>query len=107
MLFEVFASICESVCAVEDTELADRVLGRLIRASNNDPRARFTVSKSIDRTGSFRISFPGGRFNAQPELIENLLERKLVQVISERAGTIVIGVTVRGFDYHARRQTSE
>ena len=88
---------------VEETELADRVLSRLIRASENDSGVRFMVTRSIERTGGYRITFPGGRFNAQPELIQNLIERKLVQIISEQAGTLVIGVTVRGFDYHSRK----
>jgi hypothetical protein len=88
---------------VEEQELADRVLTRLVRASKDDPGVRFIVTPSIDRSGGYRISYPGGRFNARPEIIQNLIHRKLIQVVEERSGSLIIGMTIRGFDYHARQ----
>jgi hypothetical protein len=87
---------------VDEQELADRVLTRLVRASKDDPGVRFIVTPSIDRSGGYRISYPGGRFNARPEIIQNLLHRKLVQVVEERSGSLIVGLTIRGFDYNAR-----
>lgn len=88
--------------AVEEQELADQVLARLVRAGKNDSGMRFYVTPSIDRSGGYRISYPGGRFNARPEIIQVLIERKLIQVIEDKSGSLVIGLTIRGFDYYAR-----
>jgi hypothetical protein len=87
---------------VEEQDLADRVLVRLIRAGKDDSGMRFIVTPSIDRSGGYRISFPGGRFNARPEIIKNLMERRLIQVIEEKSGSMIVGLTIRGFDYYAR-----
>jgi hypothetical protein len=87
---------------VDEQELADRVLARLVRASMGDSGMRFIVTPSIDRSGAYRISYPGGRFNAQPEIIQELIDHKSIQVIEEKSGSLVIGVTIRGFDYYAR-----
>jgi hypothetical protein len=87
---------------VDEQDLSDRVLARLVRASKDDPGVRFIVTPSIDRSGGYRISYPGGRFNARPEIIQNLLHRKLVQVVEERSGSLIVGLTIRGFDYNAR-----
>jgi hypothetical protein len=86
---------------VEERELADQVLARLVRAGKDDSGTRFYVTPSIDRSGGYRISYPGGRFNARPEIIQDLMERKLIQVIEEQSGALVIGLTIRGFDYYA------
>lgn len=87
---------------MDERELADSVLTRLVRASERDSGIRFLVTPSIERSGGYRITYPGGRFNARPELIKDLLGRKLIQIIEERSGSLTIGVTVRGFDYYAR-----
>jgi hypothetical protein len=92
---------------VESRALADAVLGRLVRACGQNPTMRFTVTRSIDRSGAHRISYHGGRLNARPELLADLLRRKLVQVTEENPGYIVIGVTVRGFDYYHRHLNTE
>jgi hypothetical protein len=88
--------------AVDEQELGDRVLARLVRAGRDDSGMRFIVTPSIDRSGGYRVSYPGGRFNARPEIIQDLIDRKLIQVVEERSGSLVIGLTVRGFDYYAR-----
>jgi hypothetical protein len=88
--------------AVDEQELADRVLARLVRAGRDDSGMRFIVTPSIDRSGGYRVSYPGGRFNARPEIIQDLMDRKLIQVVEERSGSLVIGLTIRGFDYYAR-----
>lgn len=86
---------------MDEQELADQVLARLVRAGRDDSGTRFFVSPSIDRSGGYRISYSGGRFNARPEIIQDLIERRLIQVIEEKAGSLVIGLTIRGFDYYA------
>jgi hypothetical protein len=92
---------------VDEQELADRVLARLVQASDGSPAVRFMVTPSIDRSGGYRVSYPGGRFNARLELIQNLIARRLIQVIEERSGSLVLGVTVRGFDYYARELSAD
>lgn len=87
---------------MDERELADRVLVRLVRAGRDDSGMRFIVTRSIDRSGGYRVSYPGGRFNARPEIIQDLLERKLVQVVEEQSGSLIIGLTVRGFDYYEK-----
>lgn len=86
---------------MDEQDLADQVLARMVRAGWNDSGTRFYVTPSIDRSGGYRISYSGGRFNARPEIIQLLMERKLIQVIEEKSGAIVVGLTVRGFDYYA------
>ena len=86
---------------MDEQELADRVLARMVRAGWDDSGTRFYVTPSIDRSGGYRVSYPGGRFNARPEIIQSLMERKLIQVIEEKSGAIVVGLTIRGFDYYA------
>jgi 1-acyl-sn-glycerol-3-phosphate acyltransferase len=61
----------------------------------------------IDRSGAYRISYPGGRFNAQPEIIQELIDHKSIQVIEEKSGSLIIGVTIRGFDYYARHLSTD
>lgn len=92
---------------MDERELADSVLTRLVRASEKDSGTRFLVTPSIERSGGYRITYPGGRFNARPELIKDLLGRKLIQIVEERSGSLVVGVTVRGFDYYARNLARE
>jgi hypothetical protein len=92
---------------VDEQELADRVLARLVRASMGDSGMRFIVTPSIDRSGAYRISYPGGRFNAQPEIIQELIDHKSIQVIEEKSGSLIIGVTIRGFDYYARHLSTD
>jgi hypothetical protein len=92
---------------VNETELADSVLSRLVRAANGDSSLRFMVTPSIDRSGGYRVTYVGGRFTARIELFENLLKRKLIQVIEERSGSLVIGVTIRGYDYYTRHLADE
>jgi hypothetical protein len=87
---------------MDEQELADRVLARLVRAGRDDSTIRFLITPSIDRSGGYRISYPGGRFNARPEIIQDLMERRMIQVIEEKSGALVVGLTVRGFDYYAR-----
>ena len=83
-------------------KLADNVLARMVRASRGDSGMRFMVLPSIDRSGGYRVSYSGGRFTARPEIIEDLMQRKFIQVIEERHGALVIGLTVRGYDYYHR-----
>jgi hypothetical protein len=92
---------------VNEQELADRVLARLVRAGNDDSGTRFYVTPSIDRSGGYRVSYPGGRFNARPEIIHALMERKFVQVIEEKSGALVIGLTIRAFDYYSNNLESQ
>lgn len=92
---------------MDEQELADRVLARLVRSGKDDSGMRFYVTPSIDRSGGYRISYPGGRFNARPEIIQDLIDRKLIQVIEEKSGSLVIGLTIRGFDYYARNLETE
>jgi hypothetical protein len=91
---------------VEEQELADRVLARMVRAGRDDSGMRFIVTPSIDRSGGYRISYSGGRFNARPEIIQELMERRFIQVIEEKSGSLIVGLTVRGFDYYARHLES-
>lgn len=86
---------------MDEQELADQVLTRLVRAGRDDSGMRFIITPSIDRSGGYRISYSGGRFNARPEIIQDLIERKLIQVIEEKSGSLVVGLTIRGFDYYA------
>lgn len=87
---------------MSEQEIADRVLVRLVRAGRDDSSMRFLVTPSIDRAGGYRVSYPGGRFNARLEIIQELMERRLIQVIEEKSGSLVIGLTIRGFDYYAQ-----
>lgn len=87
---------------MDEHDLADQILTRLARAAKDDSGVRFIVSPSIDRSGGYRVSYPGGRFNARPELIQELLNRKLIQVVDQKSGSLVVGLTIRGFDYFAR-----
>jgi hypothetical protein len=86
---------------VDEQELADQVLARLVRAGQDDSGMRFIVTPSIDRSGGYRISYAGGRFNARPEIVQDLIERKLIQIVEEKSGSLVVGLTIRGFDYYA------
>jgi hypothetical protein len=88
-------------------QLADRVLVRLVQAGGDDSGMRFIVTPSIDRSGGYRVSYPGGRFTARPEIIKELLDRKFIQVVEEKSGSLVVGLTVRGFDYFARHFANE
>jgi hypothetical protein len=96
------AKLRSEYVTLDEQELADKVLERLVRASDGSSALRFMVTPSIDRSGGYRVTYPGGRFNARIELIQNLIDRRLIQVIEERSGSLVLGVTVRGFDYYAR-----
>lgn len=87
---------------MDEHDLADQILTRLALAAKDDSGVRFIVSPSIDRSGGYRVSYPGGRFNARPELIQELLNRKLIQVVDQKSGSLVVGLTIRGFDYFAR-----
>lgn len=92
---------------MDEQELADRVLVRLVQACRDDPGMRFLVTPSIDRSGGYRISYPGGRFNARPEIIQDLMERRLIQVVEEKSGSLVIGLTIRGFDFYSRNYEAD
>ena len=86
---------------MDQQELADRVLVRLVKAGRDDSGMRFIVTPSIDRSGGYRVSYTGGRFSARPELIQDLIDRKLIQIIDEKSGSLIVGLTIRGFDYYA------
>jgi hypothetical protein len=86
---------------------ADAVLGRLVRACGQNPAMRFTVPRATNRSGVHRVTYPGGRMSIPPELLRDLLERRLVQPTESNRGYMVIGVTVRGFDYYHQHLSTE
>lgn len=81
--------------------LADGVLLQMIDAYERNPVNQFTITPSLNSSGAHRVSHPGGRLNALPELVENLMQRKMIELRREGNGFVMVGITIRGFDYHA------
>lgn len=81
--------------------LADGVLTQMVDSYERNPVNQFTITPSLNSSGAHRVAHPGGRLNALPELVENLMQRKMIAIRREGNGFIVVGITIRGFDYHA------
>ena len=80
---------------------ARAVLRTMVDSHNHQPQGRFTLSKSISRRGTFRISHPECNISVFPDLIDELIDNRFITVVSDEPGFQVLEITLRGFDYDA------
>lgn len=86
------------------SEPARAVLLELVRAYNLHSGGRFTVSRSISRRGSVRISHPGCNLTVFPAILAELTNGRFVTVTPADLGFQVLEITLRGFDLAARME---
>lgn len=80
---------------------ARAVLRTLVDAYNREPHGRFTVSRAITRRGTVRISHPECNVSVFPDVINELIDLRLIEVAADEPGYQVLEITLRGFDYDA------
>jgi hypothetical protein len=90
--------------SVHLSEPARAVLRSLVDAHNHQPLGRFTISRSISRRGTVRISHPECNLSVFPEVLNELIDSRLVVISAEDQGYQVLEVTLRGFDFDAHME---
>lgn len=83
--------------------LATDVLHSLVEAYERVPEGRFTLTKAVKGRAGYRISHPGGNISVDIGIVDELIHRRLIEVVSWEPGFAVLRVTLRGFDFDARR----
>ena len=83
------------------SEPARAVLRTLVDAHNHQPGGRFTVSRAISRRGTIRVSHPECNLSVYPDVLNELIDNRLVVIASSEPGYQVLEVTLRGFDFDA------
>lgn len=89
---------------MDPAELADSVLERLVAIHRRRPNGRFTLTRSIDKRGLYRVTHPGGKLNTDLSVIDKLVSRKVVTVTVFEPGYEVLEITPDGFKYADRLQ---
>lgn len=88
----------------EISEPAQAVLRTLVDAYNHQPEGRFTLARSISRRGTLRISHPECNVSVFPNIINELIDARLVAISSDEPGYQIVEITLRGFDYDAHME---
>lgn len=83
------------------SEPARAVLRALVDAHNRQPRGRFVVAQAISRRGTLRISHPECNVSVTPEIVNELVDFRLIEISAIEPGFQVLEITLRGFDYDA------
>lgn len=86
------------------SEPARAVLRTMVDSHNHQPQGRFTLSKAISRLGTFRISHPECNISVFPDLIDELVDHRLIVIASDEPGFQVLEITLRGFDFDAHME---
>jgi hypothetical protein len=86
------------------SEPARAVLRTLVDAHNHQPEGRFTISRAISRRGTVRISHPECNISVFPNVLNELIDKRLIIIASEDQGYQVLDVTLRGFDFDAHME---
>ena len=86
------------------SEPARAVLRTMVDSYNHQRDGRFTLSKGISRRGSFRISHPECNISVFPDVMDELLEHRLLTIATEEPGFQVLEITLRGFDFDAHME---
>ena len=90
--------------SLEISEPARAVLRELVNAHNLQPEGRFTVSQAISRRGTVRVSHPECNLSAFPDVLNELIDRRLVTMHAPEPGYQVLEITLRGFDFDAHME---
>ncbi len=86
------------------SEPARAVLRTMVASHNQQPRGRFTLSKGISRSGTFRVSHPECNISVFPDVIEELTAQRFLVIIADEPGFQVLEITLRGFDFDAHME---
>jgi hypothetical protein len=80
---------------------ARAVLRTLVNAHNAVPGGRFTVSRAISRRGTVRLSHPECNLSVFPDVFNELIDNRFVDVNAQHPGYQTFEITLRGFDFDA------
>jgi hypothetical protein len=83
------------------SEPARAVLRTLVNAHNQMPGGRFTVSRAISRRGTVRLSHPECNISVFPDVLNELIDNRFIEMRSQEHGYQVFDLTLRGFDFDA------
>lgn len=83
------------------SEPARAVLRTMVNAYNQMPDGRFTVSRAISRRGTVRLSHPECNVSVFPDVLNELIDHRLIEMRSQEPGYQVFDITLRGFDFDA------
>jgi len=86
------------------SEPARAVLRTLVDAHNHQPMGRFTLSRAISRRGTVRVSHPECNISVFPDVLNELVDNRLIIISAEDQGYQVLEVTLRGFDFDAHME---
>ena len=86
------------------SEPSRAVLRSLVDAHNRQPQGRFTISRAINRRGTIRVSHPECNLSVFPDILNELIDARLVKLAAEEQGFQVLEITLRGFDHDAHME---